>query len=109
MKSASLNCQKSLKSALSNYRPLSDTNTLGIPNLHTMFFQTKLLTFCCVIPAKGSASTHLVKKSIPTFICLVPSGKGPKMSNPYCAKGHGAIIGAKYSDSCLGTLLNHWH
>ena len=38
-----------------------DTSTLGIPNLHTMLFQTKFLTFCYVIFAKGSASTHLVK------------------------------------------------
>ena len=55
-------CTKnSLKGVLLNYRPLSDTSTLGTPNLHTMFFQTKFLTFCCVIFAKGSASTYLVK------------------------------------------------
>ena len=40
------------------------------------------------------------------FICLVPVGKGPKISNPHCAKGHGAIIGVRYSDGYLGTLLN---
>ena len=53
--------QKSLKSVLSNCRPLSDISTLGTPNLHTIFFQMKFLTFCFVILAKGSASTHLVK------------------------------------------------
>ena len=34
---------------------------LGTPNLHTILFQTKFLTFCYVIFAKSSASTHLVK------------------------------------------------
>ena len=43
------------------------------------------------------------------FICLMPSGKGPKMSSPHYAKGHDAIIEVRYSDGCLGTLLNYWH
>ena len=40
---------------------LSDISTLSTPNLYTMFFQMKFFTFCCVIFAKGFASTHLVK------------------------------------------------
>ena len=101
---------KTLKGVLLNCHPLSDSNTLGILNLHTILFQTKFLTFCCVIFAKGSVSTHLAKKSILTtknFIYLFPSGKGPKISSLYCAKGHGAIIEVRYSDGCLGTLLKH--
>ena len=52
---------KSLKGVLLNCRPLSDTSTLGSPNLPIMLFQMKFLTFCYVIFAKGSTSTHLVK------------------------------------------------
>ena len=44
-----------------DFFPLSDTRALGIPNLHTMEFQTKLRTFFSMIVAKGSASAHLVK------------------------------------------------
>ena len=53
--------QKSLNLELSNCLPLFDTRALEIPNLHTMERQMKLCTFCSVIIAKGSASTHLVK------------------------------------------------
>ena len=53
--------KKSLKGVLSNYRPLPDTSTLDNPNLYTMLFQKKFLTFYCVIFAMGLASTHLVK------------------------------------------------
>ena len=62
-----------------------------------------------VIVAKGSASTHLVKYSIPTtrnFSCLKAVGKGPMMSSPHCANGQGAVIGVSSFDGCLIRLLN---
>ena len=53
--------QKSLKCMLLNCLPLSDTSTLRTPNQHMMLFQTKFLTFYCVIFAKGLGFTDLVK------------------------------------------------
>jgi len=53
--------QKFMKESLSNCFPLSDTKTLGIPYLQTMFLQTKLLMFFSIMVAKASTSTHLVK------------------------------------------------
>ena len=56
------NCeQKSRNASLSNCFPLSETKTLGMPNLHMMHLQTKLRMFFSVMVAKASASTHLVK------------------------------------------------
>ena len=81
------NCkQKSLKESLSNCFPLSETKTLRIPYMQTMFFQTKLLTFFSVMEAKTSGSTHLVKQSMPTirnFSCRIVIENGPMMFSPH--------------------------
>ena len=50
-----------MKESLSNCFPLSNTKTLGIPYLQTMFLQTKLLMFFSIMVAKASTSSHLVK------------------------------------------------
>ena len=56
------NCeQKSQNDLLSNCFPLSETKTLGMPNLHMMHLQTKLRMFFSVMVARASASTHFVK------------------------------------------------
>ena len=62
--------QKSLNALLSNYFPLSETSTLGIPYLQIMFLQTKLRMFFSVIVAKASASTHFVKYLMPVELQL---------------------------------------
>ena len=53
--------QKSLKSWLSNCRPLFDMIVRGILNLQKMFFHTKFWIFALVMVGSASTSTHFVK------------------------------------------------
>ena len=105
-----LNCeQKSQNELLSNYFPLSETKTLGMPNLHMMHLQTKLCMFFFVIVARASASTHFVKQSMPTtrnFSYQIVVGNVPIMSSPHWANGQGAVIGVNSSVGCRIMLLN---
>ena len=97
--------------------PLSDIRRLGTPKRHTIFFHTKCCTLCAVICATGSASIHLVKYSMATikyFICLIASGKGPRMSSPHVWKGHGLYMdrnsscGALCQSACFWHCLHRW-
>ena len=75
-----------IKALLSNWSPLSEMSVWGIPNWVTIFFQTNLLASTSLIFANDSASTHLVKWSVPTNrYLLFPTtlGKGPTMSKTY--------------------------
>jgi len=69
-----------------NRVPVSEIKTRGTPNLHTMFFHMKFITFMAVIEATSSASIHLVEYSTATiknFICLATKGNGLSISMPH--------------------------
>lgn len=76
---------------LSNCCPLSESITLGIPNLQTMFFQTNFCILVSVITAKGSC------------------GSGPTMSIPYIENGQREEILARCFAGTCCTFPNRWH
>ncbi|GMH05200.1 hypothetical protein Nepgr_007040 [Nepenthes gracilis] len=60
------------------------------PDAHA--YTRNSVAFCSVIHAKGTAFTHLVKKSMPTirnFLYPEAKGVGPRMSSPHCSNDHG--------------------
>jgi hypothetical protein len=62
--------QKSLKSWLSNYLPLSTVSSNGTPNRQTMFYQKNFWAVFNVIVDTALASIHLVKYSTTTKVNL---------------------------------------
>ena len=84
--------QNDLNPWLSNWRPLSEMIVLGMLYLQTMFFHTKFCILASVIVARASTSTYFMKLSIATsrnFTCFFLCDKGPTLSIPHCANGHG--------------------
>jgi hypothetical protein len=77
--------QKSLKSWLSNFLPLSTVSSDGTPNRQTMFCQKNLWTVFYVIVDTALASIHLVKYSMATKVNLRfpwAVGNDPTMYRP---------------------------
>ena len=85
----------------SNWGPLFVAIARGIPNLHTMIFQTNLEISLSLILAHASPSTHFLKQLVTTsknFFCIAPMGKGPTMSIPYCTNDQGLMIELRASE-----------
>jgi len=85
-----------------NCRSLLVMVVCGMPYLHIISFQMNCWTCWAVMVANGLASIHLVKylmTTIRNFTWPFPEEKGPRMSFPHFAKGHGDSI--EWSCSCF--------
>lgn len=75
-------------------------------------FLQETITFCLVIVARGSTSTHLVKQSMLTtknFLSLKDDGNGLRMSNPYRVNSQGELKYFSQDLSALSMFTNLQH
>ena len=98
-----------------NLVPLSDINLLGVPNRHTICFQTKFFTRAAVMVVTASTSIHLVKYSMATiknFTCLAEGETTLVCRSPRYGKAMGSLLniilleglGASLSVSNIGRI-----
>ena len=75
--------------------PIITDQSPGVSNLVMMCSRIKFATTALVAFFKGTTSTHFVKYSVATRICIWPLEGGfigPIRSSPQVWKGHGVVI-----------------